>query len=146
MTKSVVYEAAFTGKAREYEMSFDLDGGTVNGKTTYTVAAAYGSTIKLPTPTREGYDFQYWKGSRYYGGDSYKVEGAHAFKAVWKKKSDPKPKPSPKPDNGGSDEPSKTLAATGDSVPAMPVLATLLFSAAALAACRNKLRAGKHAR
>ena len=79
---AATYVTTYKASTREYSMSFDLGGGTVDGKSTYTVAAAYGSTITLPTPVREGYEFLYWEGSRYYGGDSYKVEGPHSFKAV----------------------------------------------------------------
>ena len=155
VTKSVVYEATFTGKAREYEMSFDLGGGTVDGKSAYTVAAAYGSTITLPTPVREGYEFLYWEGSRYYGGDSYKVEGPHSFKAVWKEK-EPAPAPEPEEEKPAETKAvaasASTMPATGDTLPATVIMATLLLSGAMIAVSRRKLEAAhpakrdKHAR
>ena len=70
-------------------LTFDLGGGTLDGKTgTLTVVANVGDTIKLPgAPTRSGYTFQYWKGSQYGAGADYKVEGDHSFTAVWEKKA-----------------------------------------------------------
>ena len=38
-------------------------------------------------PTREGYDFLYWKGSEYQPGDAYTVIEDHKFVAQWQKKS-----------------------------------------------------------
>jgi LPXTG-motif cell wall-anchored protein len=49
------------------------------------VPLVYGSTITLPKPSRKGYAFDYWKGSRYEAGASYKVEGDHTLTAQWKK-------------------------------------------------------------
>ena len=47
-------------------------GGSVprqNGKTgIVTIQAENGSVIILPAPTREGYTFDYWEGSRYEAG------------------------------------------------------------------------------
>ena len=43
----------------------------------------YGTVINLPTPTRDGYDFLYWEGSRYDAGEEYTVLGAHSFTAIW---------------------------------------------------------------
>ena len=50
-----------------------------------TITAEEGSTITLPKPSRKGYAFDYWKGSRYEAGASYKVEGDHTLTAQWKK-------------------------------------------------------------
>ena len=43
-----------------------------------------GKVITLPAPTRDGYTFDYWEGSRYKAGDKYTVTADHTFKAVWK--------------------------------------------------------------
>ena len=43
----------------------------------------YNITI-LKAPTREGYVFDYWKGSKYQPGDTYNVQGSHTFVAQWK--------------------------------------------------------------
>ena len=71
----------------KFTISYDLNGGTLDGKTgIISVQAEKGSTITIPAaPTREGYKFTYWKGSEYYPGDSYKVEGDHTFTAQWEK-------------------------------------------------------------
>lgn len=39
--------------------------------------------ITLPEPTRKGYEFDYWKGSKYEAGDTYTVNGNHTFTAQW---------------------------------------------------------------
>ena len=66
-------------------ISYDLNGGSLNGQTgTVTVEAENGSTIVLPAPTREGYTFDYWQGSRYNAGDKYTVKEDHTFTAQWK--------------------------------------------------------------
>ena len=65
---------------------FDLGGGTLDGKTgIVTIQAENGTTITLPAPTREGYTFDYWEGSRYNAVDSYTVNGDHTLTAQWKK-------------------------------------------------------------
>ena len=66
-------------------LTFDLAGGTLDGKTgKITVEANVGDTIKLPgAPTKKGYAFKFWKGSEYAAGAEYKVEGDHTFTAVW---------------------------------------------------------------
>ncbi len=88
---NVVVKALFQPKT--FTLTFDLGGGTLNGKTgTYTMDCEYGSTIKLPgAPTKQGYKFLYWKGSRYEAGASYTVKGAHTFTAEWEAEN-----PSPK--------------------------------------------------
>ncbi len=84
------YRPLFDATVNEYDITLDLAGGTLDGQTgTVTWARPYGSTITLPEPTREGYVFKYWKGSRYNAGDKYVVEGAHTFAAVWEKEAEP---------------------------------------------------------
>lgn len=159
---AATYTASYKATTREYLMSFDLGGGTIDGKTTYTVPAAYGSTIALRAPVREGYEFQYWEGSRYYAGDSYKVEGPHSFKAIWKEKESEASSATPVSEpiaetkatptaTAGSSSPAGANAApaTGDSSPAVPALVTLLVSLCALIVSRTKLNqryVGKHTR
>ena len=77
--------------SKKATLTFDLAGGTMDGKTgKVTVKATVGDTITIPgPPTREGYTFRYWRGSRYNPGDSYAVAGDHSFTAVWKKASAP---------------------------------------------------------
>lgn len=70
-------------------ITFDANGGKWEDNTSIkTVEANKGEEIKiLDAPSREGYVFDYWKGSEYYPGDTYKVEDNHTFTAVWKKDS-----------------------------------------------------------
>ncbi|MBE6040324.1 MAG: hypothetical protein E7219_05120 [Clostridiales bacterium] len=70
----------------QYTITYDLDGGKLDGQTG-TVSAKYdkGTVITLPKPTRKGYTFDHWEGSAYNAGDNYTVTEDHTFKAVWKK-------------------------------------------------------------
>lgn len=87
--------------------------GTTTPKT-YTLEV--GEYFTLPAaPTKDGYTFLYWKGSRYNPGDKYKVTDAnHTFTAVWQKKE-------AKPDNKGNTSSAninkevKTSPKTGDN-------------------------------
>ena len=86
VTGDITYKAVFNAKAKVFDLTFDLGGGTLDGKTgTVTIQAEYGSTIKLPAPTKDGSVFGYWKGSQYEAGAEYLVTGPHAFTAVWEK-------------------------------------------------------------
>lgn len=86
-------------------ISYKLNGGTLDGKTgTVTVQVENGTVITLPSPTREGYTFDYWEGSRYNAGDRYTVNGDRTFTAQWKKNSA----------TPGTDDPGKTSPKTGD--------------------------------
>ncbi len=69
-------------------ISFDLAGGEMNGRSgIITETAKTGSIITIPgPPTRKGYDFLYWEGSRYNPGDRYTVTEDHTLTAVWAKK------------------------------------------------------------
>lgn len=69
-------------------ITYDLNGGTLDGKTgKVELVVPEGETIMLPAPTRDGYTFDYWEGSRYEAGDSYTVTESHAFTAQWAKGS-----------------------------------------------------------
>ena len=85
--KEATYTASYTKKVNKYDLTFDLNGGTLNGQTgTITMTCEYGSKINLPdAPTKEGYKFLYWKGSQYEAGAEYTVDGPHDFTAVWEK-------------------------------------------------------------
>lgn len=72
-------------KTGESVITFDLNGGSLDGKTgTVTRKEKNGTVITLPAPVRDGYTFDYWEGSRYNAGDKYTVNGDHTFRAVWK--------------------------------------------------------------
>ena len=85
---SVTGDATYTATpvpAKKGILTFDLGGGTLDGKTgKFTIEANIGDVIAIPAaPSREGYTFKYWKGSEYYPGDKYTVEGDHTFTAEW---------------------------------------------------------------
>ncbi len=83
------HDATHIEKRATYILSFDLGGGTINGKSTITMQAGIGSVITLPeAPVRPGYKFVYWKGSYYKPGESYTVVDYHTFTAVWEKVQD----------------------------------------------------------
>ena len=90
--------------------------------------------IQLPgAPTREGYRFLYWEGSRYDAGASFIVDDPHAFTAKWEKIVDPTPSPTP-PVAGGSTV-STEMPQTGDALPIVPVVVVVLIAGAVLAVC-----------
>ena len=66
-------------------ITLDLNGGTLDNQTgKITKNIEHGTIFVLPLPAREGYEFDYWEGSRYEAGAEYKVEGDHTFKAIWR--------------------------------------------------------------
>ena len=70
----------------KYVITYNLGGGTLNGKTgVITETYDEDTVLTLPKPYRDGYTFEYWEGSKYYAGDKYKVTENHTFKAIWKK-------------------------------------------------------------
>ena len=114
MNKTAVY----------HKISYDLNGGTLDGKTgVITVEAEEGSVITIPdAPTREGYNFLYWKGSEYHPGDKYTVDGDHTFTAQWQLviKDEPKKDETTKKD--------KNTPSTGDEADTMLWMAICMLS------------------
>ena len=110
-----VYLSAEVEKEK-YDISYDLDGGVYNGATdTVVVNCEYGSVISiLDAPTKEGFKFLYWKGSEYNPGDSYTVEGAHKFTAIWELVEEKSEEPTVTPDPTPADYVAPTPK-TGDS-------------------------------
>ena len=104
-------EAPTTEAPSTVQISFHLDGGTLQGQTgTVTLEARVGDVITLPeAPTREGYKFLYWKGSVYQPGANYTVTGPKTFTAVW----EPVAKQATTT-TSASQTPQKVLPATGD--------------------------------
>ena len=67
-------------------LSFDLNGGILNGSTNpIVVEVEKGSEFTIiPAPTHpDGHKFLYWEGSIYYPGDSFIAEEDHLFTAKW---------------------------------------------------------------
>jgi uncharacterized repeat protein (TIGR02543 family)/LPXTG-motif cell wall-anchored protein len=84
--------------------------GTTAAKT-YTVDVGKDFTLP-PPPSKEGYDFQYYKGSRLKPGDKYTVTAEdHTFTAQWKKKEKPTVTPVTP---AAPPEPKNTAVSTGD--------------------------------
>ena len=77
-----------TPTVEKFMITVNPSGGNWNGSTaakTYEIEK--GQYLTLPAaPTKDGYTFLYWKGSKYQPGDKYLVEGNHTFTAVWQKK------------------------------------------------------------
>ncbi len=82
-----------------YTITFDANGGTLSGTTTYSIktGATYQSVIgsTMPTPTRSGYTFNGWYNEKYgYTlnlSDTFSVSENITFKAQWTKNADPEP-------------------------------------------------------
>ena len=75
-----------TPAVKQFSLVFELNGGSLDGEEgTITRTYDEGTEITLPAPTRKGYSFDYWKGSRYEAGQVYKVSEDHTFEAQWKK-------------------------------------------------------------
>ena len=110
-TEAPTTEAPTTEAPSTVQISFHLDGGTLQGQTgTVTLEARVGDVITLPeAPTREGYKFLYWKGSVYQPGANYTVTGPKTFTAVW----EPVAKQATTT-TSASGTPQKILPATGD--------------------------------
>lgn len=90
--KNIVDESSpvsFKVLAELYTITYDLNGGNYKGKTgTITRKYEDGKKIKLlGAPSKPGYEFAYWKGSKYKAKAKYKVTGDHTFVAQWKKAS-----------------------------------------------------------
>ncbi len=99
VTGDATYTAAYEATpvppvpVKQGTLTFDLGGGTIDGKTSLTIEANVGDVITIPqAPVRDGYTFKYWQGSEYYPGDKYTVEGDHTFTAVWEQNAAEKEK------------------------------------------------------
>ena len=68
-------------------ITYDANGGKfTDGKSIKQESHKENDKITIiEAPTREGYQFLYWKGSQYNPGDSYTVKDSHAFVAQWNK-------------------------------------------------------------
>ncbi len=124
VTGDAVYTATYSAVKNKYKLSFDLNGGTLDGKTgIIVIEAEAGTEIIIPqAPTREGYIFKFWKGSEYYPGDKYLVEGDHTFIAEWEGVKTDEPK---------KEEPKKEVKktkVTGDSTNIIILFTLLIIS------------------
>ena len=88
------YDVINTYISAEYTITYDLNGGSFEGKTGIIEEIhTEGEEIYIHgAPVRSGYSFVFWKGSVYYPEERYEVIESHTFTAVWKKESpDPEP-------------------------------------------------------
>ena len=105
-----------------YSITYKLNGGTYSGSSKDIVEKyPNGTVIKIhAAPARDGYNFDYWEGSRYDPGDSYKVTGDHVFTAKWtlippEPAPIPTPDPKPVPVPGDHSKDSKSSHSSGGS-------------------------------
>ena len=72
-------------QVKQATITFDLNGGNFNGNTANVVKLVdKGTEITIiDAPVRDGYIFDYWKGSEYQPGDKYLVTEDHTFVAQW---------------------------------------------------------------
>lgn len=68
-------------------ITYDANGGKfTDGKSIKQESHKENDKITIiEAPVREGYQFLYWKGSKYNPGDEYTVKDSHAFVAQWNK-------------------------------------------------------------
>ena len=128
------------GGSSTYTITYKLNGGSINGKTDdVRVQCKAGDAISiLKAPVRDGYTFQYWKGSRYQPGDKYTVRGDHTFTAVWKQNATSSPGSS-RLGNNASQHSSGTTSnspRTGDSSDPIPFIVAALAAAIAFVSAR----------
>lgn len=151
-TLTITEKAAPPEPADEmYTITYDLNGGEYDGSTDDIVEThAAGETITIhEAPTRDGYEFLFWKGSEYQPGDSYTVEGDHTFVAQWKKTDTSDDDADDDPDNDtdsdtdndtgndtGKDKPGQDKSGkspkTGDDFSIMMMLIAMAVSGGAL--------------
>lgn len=170
ITDEITLYAQWTKKVEpvvSYQVTFDANGGTIEGQSGMAVSVESGKTVEKPAdPTREGYTFKGWFTAAE-GGSAFDfataITGDITLYAQWEKKSDPTPTPTPDPQptpdpgvnpgsgdsgNGGSTAAdqcatgAKTAPQTGDSTLPFAAGAAALVIAAAVTAlvARRKLR------
>ncbi len=59
VSKNASYRATYTSTPRTYTVTYEKDGGTIADEDNYK-SYTYGEGIMLPTPTKDGYDFDGW--------------------------------------------------------------------------------------
>lgn len=99
------------------EINYILDGGTMEDASSIIVDV--GSTITLPTPTKEGTTFAGWSdGSKTYpAGASYEVAGNVTLTAKWGTTPTPGPTPGPGPGPApGPDDPAPQPGAEAEHI------------------------------
>ena len=148
VTEDATYTATYDktpipAPAEKGVITYDLNGGSYDGSTDDIVEEyEVGETITIhEAPEREGYVFQFWKGSEYQPGDSYTVEGDHTFKAMWlaeedSDEPDDEDEPEDEPEEEETDEADKPASSkgvdTGDAAGLLGLLGLYMASAGGL--------------
>ncbi len=72
-------------EANEYTITLKLDGGTLPEGVTSPIEAKYGTSVELPTPTKDHYVFKGWLSGNIQLplGEEFPVTGNATLKAVW---------------------------------------------------------------
>ena len=141
-TYTATYEATPIPPApKKATLTFDLGGGSIDGKTSLTIEADVGDVITIPkAPVRDGYTFKYWKGSEYHPGDKYTVEGDHTFTAVWEKNTDDDGGSSDNGGNAAKGSSPNTGDTLGGAVAALAIAAVCVLCIAVIAMFRCRQR------
>ena len=126
LAKLLVADTTEPPAPEEHTITYKLNGGEYNGSTADIIEVhEHGSKINIhEAPTREGYTFLYWQGSRYDPGQEYTVIDDHVFTAQWEKDDTAEPTDPDEPDtpadpadpgkDKGKGTPAKTVD-TGDN-------------------------------
>lgn len=123
-------------------LTFNLNGGELHG-TTSVIQKKYklGDTINLPNaPKKDGYAFDYWKGSKYYAGEEYTVTEDHEFTAMYTKTADNKSDSNSNNSANNSTKNKSTNAKTGDDRGILLYMALFLVVAFMMIGIRLKRR------
>lgn len=124
---------------KRFTITYMLDGGILGEQTgIVSMDVDDGTSLILPVPTRDGYTFAYWSGSRYDAGDIYIVTEDHIFKAIWTKNEydDDTGDDTPWQPGGSDPDPGawrKTAPVTGDSGQIAGYCVALLVSGSVMA-------------
>lgn len=111
MNSTVPY---FIDLLRKFTVTYLLEGGTLNSQTgSVTMDVDDGTSIVFPKPTRDGYTFLYWQGSKFFVGDSLTIDKDRVFTAIWEKIKD-KEEPSDEEESESVPEETDDNTPTGD--------------------------------
>ena len=115
------------------KITYDPNGGNWNNDSAnQTIEVKKGTTITImDAPVRNGYTFEYWKGSEYQPGASYTANSDHTFTAAWKPISK---KPGTGNATGNTNKNGTAGPKTGDNNIIYLYAITLLLSASGITA------------
>ena len=97
----------YTAEPTMFAITYDLNGGKYEDSEEAIVEYhPEGAEIEIhAAPSREGFEFLFWKGSEYQPGDKYTVTGDHTLVAQWKEAPAPTAEPTPEPTAEPTPEP-----------------------------------------